>query len=716
MANPCKSRVFAPLFGSFPSRNFFSHYFSTISIKKVTRNNFTSSFEELRHHVREADFVALDLEMSGITSAPWRESFEFDHSTIRYLKIKDSAEKFAVVQFGVCPFRYDNSTKTLIAYPHSFYIFPRKELPIDFPSCEFLCQTTSIEFLARHQFDFNACIHEGISYLSRAQEAEALHQLGLADVDHLPYSECNPKETREMPLVSFGDILFTERMKIKLSEWRDSLLRNQNCDYHFEENSSNCKLQFRTDFFKMRPSLLLSGFSSHQLRLIQQVIRKHFDDLAFIRINDENSLSQNRIVYTDWKDDRAKLMEEVRKDMQKVTKSKVDAAVGFRHVIDLLSSEGKVIVGHNCLLDIAHVHSKFLGPLPSTLAEFASSIHKLLPYIIDTKRLLISELAIQRLMKKTGTSLSSAFSFLCSQMVSSSDTSSSNSRPFFKVEVLTDEESSSNQSNPGAKHEAGYDAFMTGCVFAQICHLLGIDFSIYKGSDVVEHEKLQKHLNLLYLGWNSGTMVDMKTGQEIAHSTVTNLKKRFPKIQFSNIVLVWGFQKKFKPWEMKDIVTKVLGISSVTSVFYLDETAAFVQFSKEQYVQDFLVLKDTVERESGPLSVLHPLGKLLEGGNTRAAKYDIYKEICSSPLSRVLFADQTEAMGIKWKTKVEIQKLEQADVGEGGSDRKNEVVAEKKILRDGKPHMEGSEDCLSSESILDVLYSSGSLIFKKVRT
>jgi len=44
---------------------------------------------------------------------------------------------------------------------HNFYIFPRRELPTDDLAYEFLCQTTSINFLARHQFDFNAWIHEG---------------------------------------------------------------------------------------------------------------------------------------------------------------------------------------------------------------------------------------------------------------------------------------------------------------------------------------------------------------------------------------------------------------------------------------------------------------------------------------------------------------------------------------------------------------------------
>lgn len=47
---------------------------------------------------------------------------------------------------------------------HNFFIFQRQELPLDGAAYEFLCQTTSMDFLAKYQFDFNACIHEGTSF------------------------------------------------------------------------------------------------------------------------------------------------------------------------------------------------------------------------------------------------------------------------------------------------------------------------------------------------------------------------------------------------------------------------------------------------------------------------------------------------------------------------------------------------------------------------
>ncbi|XP_042397182.1 uncharacterized protein LOC121987417 isoform X8 [Zingiber officinale] len=86
---------------------------------QVTRSNFNAALEGLRACVEESDFVVVDLEMTGVTSAPWRNSFEFDRSDVRYLKLKDSVEKFAVVQ-------------------HNFYIFPRNELPLHGPPDDFL--------------------------------------------------------------------------------------------------------------------------------------------------------------------------------------------------------------------------------------------------------------------------------------------------------------------------------------------------------------------------------------------------------------------------------------------------------------------------------------------------------------------------------------------------------------------------------------------------
>lgn len=639
--------------------------------------------------------MAVDLEMTGVTSAPWRESFEFDRSDVRYLKVKDSAEKFAVVQVGVCPFRWDSAKGSFIAHPHNFYIFPRRELPTDDLAYEFLCQTTSINFLARHQFDFNAWIHEGISYLSRAQESEALQNLSSTYEDD--FLNSSSEECIEIPIMSTADLLFTERMKIRFQEWRDGILRRPSEVCPLDGNPDDTKMQFQTVFFKMRPAVTLDGFTSHQLKLIKLVLRKHFKDLVYVRADDENTLVQKIVVFTDSDQDKLSLMKEVKDDLQRISAEKIQSAVGFRHVIDILSSEQKLIVGHNCLLDIAHICCKFVGPLPSSMMDFAKLVHKHFPYIVDTKHLINVNSAIQYLMKKSSKSLSSAFSLLCPKISSASQNSASSS--YVKVEVETDETGLSCW-NSGAKHEAGYDAFMTGCVFAQACSHLGIKFDINSPTvDFARDDKLQQYINLLYPSWNSGTVINLSTGIECPE---LGYKRKYPTIVFSNIVLVWGFPSNLRPKDLKDSISKVFGTDSITSVFFLDTTAALVQFSKEEFVNDFLIVKDTLERDDGAIAVLHPLSKLLEGGNTRASSYETYKEICSASVSRVLFADQAEAMGIRWKTKVEPASAEIHD-RPSTADNSNLFSVlkqrnESKINQDRSHHQVSCEDILRSLS------------------
>lgn len=104
----------------------------SVASKQVTRSNFDAALDGLKSCVQESDFVAVDLEMTGVTSAPWRDSFEFDRSDVRYLKLKDSAEKFAVVQFGVCPFRWEPSKGSFFAHPLVFFIIGFRFLMLGF--------------------------------------------------------------------------------------------------------------------------------------------------------------------------------------------------------------------------------------------------------------------------------------------------------------------------------------------------------------------------------------------------------------------------------------------------------------------------------------------------------------------------------------------------------------------------------------------------------
>uniref|UniRef100_A0A0E0KRN7 Uncharacterized protein n=1 Tax=Oryza punctata TaxID=4537 RepID=A0A0E0KRN7_ORYPU len=564
-----------------------------VAVKQVTRGNLAEALEGLRARVRDAAFVGIDLEMSGVTSAPWRDTLELDRADVRYLKLRDSAERFAALQLGVCPFRWDPAKSAFVAHPHNFFIFPRNEFLNDCSSHEFLCQTTSIDFLAKYQFDFNTCFREGIYYLSRTQEEEALQKLYTLHNNETSAYPNTSEEGEDVPLKSAADVLFTERMKIKFNEWRNSIVSNQRVDDH----------------------------------------RKHFRDLVYVCTFLEDGVSEKRVVYTDTNDDKILLMKYVREDLLKSREAKVKSAVGIRHVIDLLASERKLIV------DIAQIYSKFVGPLPSSMEEFALSINKIFPHMADTRHLMSVNEAVQYLMRQKSKSLSSAFSLLCPALHAPDEKSSTLSS--VRIEVEADETVLSCFTS-GAKHEAGYDAFMTGCVFVQLCAYLGIKFEHLSPLESLgTNINLKKHINLLPPCWNSGTVLDLSTGTERPDA---GYKHRYPAAMYDNIVLIWGFQSKARPKDIKDCISKVFGRASVTSVFPIDSTAVLVQFSKQESVNDFLDLKAALESADSAISVLHPLSTILEGGKTRAAKYDTYRDICRSSVSKFSFADQAEAV------------------------------------------------------------------------
>ncbi|KAH1054293.1 hypothetical protein GLYMA_08G330300v4 [Glycine max] len=474
-------------------------------------------------------------------------------------------------------------------------------------------------------------------------------------------------------------------MKNKFGEWRDGLFQEQNQEDQIQGISKDSK--FQVTFFEMHPALRLNGFTSHQLKLIQLVIRKHFKDLSYVSVNSETSGSQQLVVYTDSKDE-LNLLLKVKEENHRAEEKKIQAAVGFRHVIDLLSSEQKLIVGYNCFLDIAHVYSKFIGPLPGSPDEFVASVNKCFPHIVDTIILLNTNLMFQEKMKRSRKSLASAFTLFCPQIAAGSRSTDLGSLSHVKVDVEVDG-SRSCSWNPGGKHEAGYDAFMTGCIFAQLCSDLGIDFKLRDSSNQLAlNEKLQKYVNRLYLSWIHGDIIDLNTGNKVADSSPSHsLKKRYPTILFENIVIIWGFPSKLKANEVRECISKAFGPTSVVSVFHLDATAAFVQFSKTELVSDFLLVKDSLERSDGAISVLHPLSKLLEGGNTCAANYDTYNEICGSPLSEGLFADQAKKVGIKWKTKLtECKVASRGEEHENPSLQANDVNTAMKNVEKTKPN------------------------------
>ncbi|CAM1310624.1 PARN (predicted) [Pycnogonum litorale] len=104
---------------------------------EVTRSNFKNNLESIAESISEASFISFDGEFTGLSQGKGINAFDTPEE--RYLKLKEGATNFLLIQFGLCAFKYDSKKKMYTHRAFNFYIFPRP-YKRGAPDFRFLCQ------------------------------------------------------------------------------------------------------------------------------------------------------------------------------------------------------------------------------------------------------------------------------------------------------------------------------------------------------------------------------------------------------------------------------------------------------------------------------------------------------------------------------------------------------------------------------------------------
>lgn len=303
-------------------------------VKQVTKSNFSESIEDIKNQIFNSDFIAISLKKTGSYSAPWHRVLPIDTAETGYLKAKYAAERFQVLQFAVCPFSIRASK--LIAHPYNFHLFPRDELKLGMPSYGFLCQSSYLTSMSQEGFDFNACIQEGISYLSRAQESVAKELIGNPVASKLVQSS-SPH--------SVADAVFVGRIKSRVKHWLNAC-KESNTRSDDALIRSLTKLILGSEEYSSRPCLRIEVCSERQVQLALEMLMEFSDDVVPLLIPAKGGGTQVvQVVLTSSKEDRD-LFE---KEIQNKEEGQNKRVRGFREVIDLISTSQKPVVAHNSL-------------------------------------------------------------------------------------------------------------------------------------------------------------------------------------------------------------------------------------------------------------------------------------------------------------------------------------------------------------------------------
>ncbi|KAI9078909.1 hypothetical protein K1719_039058 [Acacia pycnantha] len=546
-------------------------------VKQVTKSNFQESLKELETHISNSDFVAVSMEKTGSFSASWHRVLPFDTAETAYCKARHSAERFQLLQFSVCPFSIVDSKK-LIANPYNFLLFPRDDLRMGMPSYSFSCQTSYLTSMAREGFDFNACIYDGLSYLSRVQESKAKTQKG-------NYTPLNVNESTSTSTTA--DAIFVERIKSRIKHWIKCC---EKCGKSTSKDdallTSLRKIVMGSEMFGSRHCLTIDVCSDRQVQLILEML-VNFDNVVPLLVPGKgNTALAICLVLTKSKEDKV-LFERERQKLEEDENKKLR---GFREVIELISASQKPVLSHNCLDDCAYIHSKFIAPLPSEMNEFINSFRSVFSHVID----------VNHMMKKFGamgnvTSISAALSYLKNHF-------------FTSVDVEIPDQATINEGKVD-----GLDALKMCHLFMKICSILKISPCVIETGNKHLAPELQDFTNVFH-PWTTNS-------KELVDESISIWANSTRKVNCEHLVFLWGVQFRIPASTLKNLLQESHGIfSGEFDVKLVDKDCAIFVFWQPGLSEAFLNAMSS-DQIGG---LLRELGS----NGLRVASYDTYRTVC----------------------------------------------------------------------------------------
>ncbi|XP_023814352.1 poly(A)-specific ribonuclease PARN [Oryzias latipes] len=490
---------------------------------EVTRTNFKECLSHVYSAIDEADFLAIDGEFSGISDGPSVSALTngLDTPEERYVKLKKHSMDFLLFQFGLCTFKYDQEKSKYVTKPFNFYVFP-KPFSRTSPDLKFICQSSSIDFLASQGFDFNKVFCHGIPYLNQEQEVQLREQT---------------EERRNQHANGLGTPSF-----ISPSSKAPAHVPDEQKDYinRVVEKVENL-------FSSNKETLDLEPCSGFQRKLIYQTLSWKFP--KGLHVETIETEKKERFIQVSKVDEE----ERKRREQQKLEREQeeLNDAVGFSRVIHAISKSGKLVVGHNMLLDVMHTIHQFYCSLPEDLQDFKEVTMCVFPRLLDTK-LMASTQPFKELINNT------SLAELEKQVKES---------PFKAPAVETAEGFPSYDTAQEQLHEAGYDAFITGLCFISMANHLG-SFLTPPKAHISAHSKLiEPFFNKLFLM----RIIDIPylniTGPDLQPKRDHVLYVTFP-----------------KEWKTSDLYQLFSAFGNI-QVSWIDETSAFVCLSQTDQVQ-----------------------------------------------------------------------------------------------------------------------------------
>ena len=351
----------------------------------VTRDNFEASLDALADAIADPHFAfwSFDLEFTGLNASSATTFDLLDTPSDRFSKVHESCRHMTVLQYGVCCFAFNPSTRRWTARPFNFWLFPDAGRGTD---AVFSCQASSMAFLADCGFDFNKAIRRGVPFVPAAERERNAERRARA-ANRPPIVPTNERDKEMVRRLREDVAAWLARGEPQPRSDADSSDEREN-----PEDPSGEREHPGEDI--VRPvtpdDLVLEPTNSFLRALTYQTLERE----TFGAANPPGYLASTR---HDFPDGAARVVlrrasgAEIRADAEaRAARAASEERIrdGFAAALRLLGASGKPAVAHNALYDVTFTLEKFLSNLDGSYEGFKSALNDaILGAFYDTKHL-----------------------------------------------------------------------------------------------------------------------------------------------------------------------------------------------------------------------------------------------------------------------------------------------------------------------------------------
>lgn len=413
----------------------------------VTKDNFKEAAEQIEALLPTAAFVAFDEELTGVSIAGQVDCID-DTPADRYSKMRNVASRYAIIQFGLaifhrkqCPGDVQIASESYEAHVYNFYLFPEMG-PVNMDA-------SSIAFNTNHGMDWNKWLREGIPYLNQGA-AKKLKDIMFPEESNSgaqKKDETKASTRSPMTLTKDSDIETTSSAIAALKTWlADDAKREES---EFEVITTNAYLR------RFMHEKLAADFPMLTVES-RPTSTRGISTMVALRLTEAQQLERTT-------------------RLRREKEAAFDRKLGFTKIFNALTKARKPVVGHAVMYDLLFALSHFHGPLPEAYSELKELVQDLFPLLFDTQLLAKSgpfkykeqpqdgDPGTKKVHRFGSMALGQVFKVLEDETASAIAAG----KPRIEIKLAVGHDRYG-PDKAAAFHEAGYDAYITGCVFANM--------------------------------------------------------------------------------------------------------------------------------------------------------------------------------------------------------------------------------------------------------